>query len=158
MKEENNINNVDVETVKDDEIPSVPKVPTIDEIRNKATDLFKKDPEPVSPLSNAINSGDKVPNKFFNFLEDEEANMSITETPQPVSSPNINQVEEDIEMLDFLAPDESVNNSNLQDIKNFDKANELVDELISNLNNNGYKASLFKDNSANGTKYTINVE
>lgn len=87
-----------------------------------------------------------VPNKFFNFLEDEQVNMSIEEPT------NDNQnIEEEIEMLDFSPEINPV-------INNYEKSNQLVDNLITELNCNSYKAELNKEEIDGKIKYTIIVE
>ena len=82
-----------------------------------------------------------IPNKFFNFLEDESANMSTIEEP----------VEEEIEMLDFLVP-----TSNFP--KDMGIAVNLLEKLSDDLKNNNYKIDIVKDELAKELKYTITIK
>lgn len=97
--------------------------------------------EPQS--SNIFQTEKPMPNKFFNFLEDEEANMSTEEQPQ--------EVVEEIEMLDFLAPDSIIKEKDLT------KANNLVDNLIVELTNSSYKVNLEKDENSDEIKYIVTI-
>lgn len=81
-----------------------------------------------------------MPNKFFNFLEDEQANMSTEEK------------EEEIELLDFLVPD-----TNQAKEKDLTKANNLVDNLILELQRSTYNVKLEKDENTDDIKYIITV-
>ncbi len=81
-----------------------------------------------------------MPNKFFNFLEDEEVNMNTAEVEEP---------EEEIELLDFLVPD----NSKIE----FADAKKLIDDLVNTLNSN-YKVILNAEEGVNNLKYVINIE
>ena len=107
------------------EIPLVNSTPDMNSILENATDIqspqaqdsFATPPsqpqQPINPTSLFTNS-QQVPNKFFNFLEDESANMSFDEQ-QPIftapfsldstpsaqtPAPAMNSTE-DIELLDF---------------------------------------------------------
>lgn len=99
-----------------------------------------------SPNTNLTNStsifnaeSKPMPNKFFNFLEDEQANMSTEE-------------EEEIELLDFLVPD-----TNQVKEKDLTKANNLVDNLIQELQSSTYNVRLEKDENTEEIKYIITV-
>ena len=92
-----------------------------------------------TPIFNT--SSKPMPNKFFNFLEDEQANMSTEEEP-----------EEEIELLDFLVPE--VNSVKEKDLT---KANNLVDNLVQELQNSTYSVKLEKDESTEEIKYIITV-
>ncbi|MBQ7031986.1 MAG: ParB/RepB/Spo0J family partition protein [Bacilli bacterium] len=94
--------------------------------------------------TNKNTSSSSIPNKFFNYLEDESANMSIEETV--VTSPV-----EEIEMLDFLAPVE--NNK-----KDMSIATNLLDKLASELTNNNYQINVIKDENTEELKYTITIK
>ncbi len=116
-----------------DDIPIIDNTPNIAAIKEKATDILaannpstsiESDSEEVTPT--------KIPNKFFNFLEDESVNMNVGDvnkpkietpvTPSPESaisteetspvaevSQNVEVTKaeptEEVEMLDFLAPE-----------------------------------------------------
>ena len=104
---------------------------------------------PVPQFENIIptnknTSSSSIPNKFFNYLEDESANMSIEETV--VASPV-----EEIEMLDFLAPVE--NNK-----KDMSIATNLLDKLASELTSNNYQINVIKDENTEELKYTITIK
>ena len=90
-----------------------------------------------TPIFNAESK--PMPNKFFNFLEDEQANMSTEE-------------EEEIELLDFLVPD-----TNQVKEKDLTKANNLVDNLIQELQSSTYNVRLEKDENTEEIKYIITV-
>jgi len=94
--------------------------------------------------TNKNTSSSSIPNKFFNYLEDESANMSIEETV--ATSPV-----EEIEMLDFLAPVE--NNK-----KDMSIATNLLDKLASELTNNNYQINVIKDENTEELKYTITIK
>ena len=83
-----------------------------------------------------------IPNKFFNFLEDEQANMSIEEPPVIPSF-------DDIELLEVDEP--------VIKVKDMGKANFLIDALVSDLKLNNYKVELVKDDNDKEIKYTIVV-
>ena len=86
-----------------EEIPLVDINPNIEEIVNNAEDInvirephdvasmllpegaVKEDPKPVEEQESAPT---KMPNKFFNFLEDEEANMSVIEPEEILNTFN----------------------------------------------------------------------
>lgn len=72
----------------------------------------------IAPVNNGFPSAQSMPNKFFNFLEDEAANMSMEEKPVPI----INPVEE-----------KAVDNSKLpsmEDILNNTDGIEMLDDFI----------------------------
>lgn len=94
--------------------------------------------------TNKNTSSSSIPNKFFNYLEDESANMSIEETV--ATSPL-----EEIEMLDFLAPVE--NNK-----KDMSIATNLLDKLASELTSNNYQINVIKDENTEELKYTITIK
>ena len=99
--------------------------------------------EDIIPTNKNVSSS-SIPNKFFNYLEDESANMSIEETV--ATSPV-----EEIEMLDFLAPVE--NNK-----KDMSIATNLLDKLASELTNNNYQINVIKDENTEELKYTITIK
>ena len=149
---DNPVNNIKTD---EDEIPLVDLNPKIEDIKANATDIISSNnnvEEFIVPDTNS-NSG-KIPNKFFNFLEDESANMTILDS-EPVQ-----QVEEEIEMLDFLAPDSKLE-ENIESVNSqidLTKANNLVDNLINNLKNENYQVELTKDDNSNEIKYTITIK
>ena len=137
----------------EEDIPKVNINPDIDSIINNAVDINNN----VTPVQTSVNSGSlnevedeptiipKTTNKFFNYLEDEEVNMSMGEEkeeaknevsanvfdfhPEFQNAPENNfepQVEEEIETLDDL--DTPVfNDSTTVDAPIFDVNAEQVD-------------------------------
>ncbi len=76
--------------------------------------------EPIinNPVSEPVKEETPYQNKFFNFLEDEEANMNISEqpivTPSPV--PEVKTIEPEVEVLDISGPQSiPLNNANVVD-------------------------------------------
>lgn len=113
---------------------------------NESGDIMNNNPEPINN-SNLIDNtpifkteSKPMPNKFFNFLEDEEVNMNTEEEP-----------EEEIELLDFLVPEPANTSLDLT------KANELVDNLVSDLKTNSYNVELVKEDNDNQIKYIITI-
>lgn len=118
----------------------------IDKIKENAKDIVgvPKYEDIITP-TNPIAPPKEMPNKFFNFLEDEAVNMNTMETPIKEEPPE-EQAMEEIEMLDFTP----TNNS-----KVFENANYLVNKLVEDLNNSSYKVDITKDENTNELKYTI---
>ena len=141
---------------------------SIEDIYSKAMDIKdiignEQHPEELQPVEKVtpdtfFSNPEKMPNKFFNFLEDSAANMDTNETiptfeiskqenPNPVNL--INQTE-DIEMLDDLfteTPTSSENNN--QDYLNY------VIKTIRGLNLDSNKVRLEEMNLP--TEYHINI-
>ena len=143
------------------EIEETSAVPTIEEIKRKAEDIIPvKQYEDIIPeTTTSLNSG-VIPNKYFNFLEDESANMSTREYKPVIEDviENIqesldNSVEEEIELLDFEAPAAEEETTK----KDMTEAENLVNELIEKLNNN-YTTKLIKDETDGEIKYTVIVD
>lgn len=141
---------------------------SIEDIYSNAMDIKdiignEQHPEELQPVEKVtpdafFSNPEKMPNKFFNFLEDSAANMDTNETiptfeipkqenPNPVNL--INQTE-DIEMLDDLfteSPKETENNN--QDYLNY------VIKTIRGLNLDSNKVRLEEMNLP--TEYHINI-
>lgn len=88
-----------------EDVPLVNTTPDLNKIMNTAEDINKVNTKEVNtmepkPVENQIKEENKpIPNKFFNFLEDEAANMQMT-PPEPTN--NI----EKLEVLDdFSSPE-----------------------------------------------------
>ena len=93
-----------------------------------------------------------IPNKFFNFLEDESANMNISEPHQDSEG-------EEVEMLDFLAPNNQPNSvDNIPKFKDMGVAQELIAKLENDLRINGYKITLSHEETDIDHVYRINIE
>ena len=99
-----------------------------------------------------------MPNKFFNFLEDESANMGMVEREDPVviqpsDTPLEENAPEEIEMLDFEVP-----SATPPIIKDMTIANNLVDELVVNIRNNNYNTTIDREDLEKEIKYIITVK
>ena len=156
------------ELKKEDEVPIVTTTPSIEDIRQNATDIV--DIKPVQSVEELIeqpieevSEPKPMPNKFFNFLEDESANMSVNEytpietkeeepvnisIPEPVIEVD-SPPSEEIEMLDFLAPEE-----NIVDIK---EATDIIENAVEELKTKGYNVTYSKDDS-DRVKYIIEID
>lgn len=85
----------------------------INKIKNESTDITPSMIQPIpsndTQTFGPINLGEKTTNRFFNNLEDEQANMSTDETTNPLTNSymqfNQNIVESNVDSLDFLPPD-----------------------------------------------------
>ncbi len=170
----------------EDDVPIIASTPSISDIKEKATDLFTN--KPVQNSTNISDNSDsveiketKIPNKFFNFLEDESANMNVSEVAHSYEVPKNNEsVEEtniqppveneEIEMLDFdistpvtEEPKEEnitkeVETPKEEKVFNLDKATELFNKLEDDLRNNNYKISMTKENDEKEIRYTITID
>jgi len=110
----------------------------------------------VSPMSSPSASNnnktsfapqnEKIPNKFFNFLEDESVNMSVEE---PIN------LTEEIEMLDF---DISLEPPKMEKAKDMTFATDLLVKLETELKNNNYTVNIIKDENNNEIKYSIIID
>lgn len=132
---------------KSEEIPLIEPTVNIQELKAKATDISSSPIIENMPNQNIVIEEPKIiPNKFFNFLEDEEANMSIVEGSQnPI-------IDDEIEMLDFDISSQSKEETDLQMI---DKA---LNSFINELEMKNYKINLRKDNLEKEYKITISIE
>lgn len=139
-------------------IKTIDNVPTIEEIKNQAEDinLVKNNEQNID-----FNSKPKIPNKFFNFLEDEQANMNMNEdivpvpvvediptSSEPVITPPMGFKEEEIEVLDFEPP------MNTSDINNKEEIKGLINNFENELKLKNYKVNLIEENG----KYIITIE
>ena len=141
---------------RDEDIPIIDVNPNIDAIRENAMDIISDKNNNINN-NNSVTLDNKIPNTFFNFLENEAVNMNSLDiaSDNPVVS-DINDVnntnnEEEIELLDFLVPNQIVNS----EIKNMDVANDLVNSLINALKENDYTSNLQKEENDKEIKYTI---
>lgn len=146
---------------EENEIPLVNSTPDMNSILANATDIQSpqaQDPlapqpapqqQPINP-ANFFTNSQQVPNKFFNFLEDESANMSFDEqqptftapfaldsTPSASAPIQDTNPSEDIELLDFSdSPSPSstgtpVQMDVVQDIINRIRALNLNSDIVS---------------------------
>ena len=141
---------------------------------NKATDSVEKkdnnmNNDITSVINNFNNSDQSMPNKFFNFLEDEQINMSTSEDTRPEIIETIQEVpmqeestqNEEIEMLDFLAPaDVQTTSSLIKETEPIDMtlANSKIDLLINELKENNYKIEVVKEESTENLKFVITIK
>ena len=97
----------------------------IDQIKQNATDITSPvnsqqsiSPAPAPFTMGPIDLGQKTTNKFFNNLEDQAANMQMTEAINPFNQFNdISPVESNNAMNDFTSTSEVINNFS-QEVKN----------------------------------------
>ena len=135
---------------KIEDIPIVELIPNIETIKQNATDIVvPQDIFDIKPIENPVAFEEKtIPNKFFNYLEDEQANMSVIE---PVS---VIPFEEEIELLDFEVPI----TPQIQEVINMSTANNLIDNVINELKNANYNVKLEKNDETNEIKYIISID
>ncbi len=155
---------------KIEDIPLVELTPNINNIKEKATDIIPEHQDiiDINP-SPVVEEVKPIPNKFFNYLEDEQANMSIEE---PIYKNDIEpptNVEEEIELLDFTIP-EATSVSEIQApineqikeepivIKDMSVANNLTENLINELRNSNYNVKLEKNETNEEIKFIITIE
>lgn len=107
------------------------------------------EPKPKKTFANIFSNPSQIPNKFFNFLEDEAVNMT---TDDPASAPMTNEPmanEEEIELLDFDASP-AVNNNSLPPY-----INEIVSQ-VKNLNLDPSRVTIIENDLPN--EYEINIK
>ncbi len=134
--------------IGEEDIPIIEISPNIEEIKEKATDINAfNNIEPIEVMQEEKQEN-KIPNTFFNFLENEQANMSsISES-----------VDDDIELLDFVAPSDPLDEIEENNKKDMNKANSLIEEVNNSLKENGYKVNIEKDENENNIKYIITID
>lgn len=104
-----------------EDVPLVNISPDVDKIINNASDINQKEStreeknmefeqkDNISEIK--VEEPKNIPNKFFNFLEDEAANMQMIETPTPIQN---NSSMNEIEVLDDLGSSSPETSNNLQ--------------------------------------------
>jgi ParB family chromosome partitioning protein len=157
-------------TTEPEDVPLVRSEPSMANIINNSTDINNTtinnpSPEVLPPSTNTtdfFSNAQSMPNKFFNFLEDQAVNMGTTEVTPTFDLPEfedkstknnydlLNQTE-NIEMLDdFFAPDATKNNPN---------KDEYLDQVINTirgLNLNKDRVTVEEINLPN--EYHINIK
>lgn len=165
----------------DNEVPIV-SGPDINEIVNNAVDIVPKKSIPsldsgdmfttpnsantITPstpksFDDMFKTADKMPNKFFNFLEDEAANMNMKEEPvlftAPTEEPNIIKTNDinstdGIEMLDdFIVP-------SVKEDKTLAE-NSYINEIITTIRNLHLDSDKVKIEEINlPAEYQINIK
>lgn len=136
------------EKVKED-IPIVEMTPNIEQIKQNATDIVVHEDIVEIPQTPVTFEEKPIPNKFFNYLEDEQVNMSVVE---PVS----NTFEEEIELLDFQVP--IIEQPKEETKKDMTKANDLINKIINELQAANYSVKLEKNEETNEIKYIISID
>ena len=167
-----NIENSEV-NMEQEEVPIINNMPNISNVVNNSIDINslnkpeqieqltiddKKEQKVVTP-DTFFSNPEKMPNKFFNFLEDSAANMNTEEitpivtskTPEVKAQENLINNTENIEMLDdFFIPE---TNSNIP------VQNEYLDTVIKTvrgLNFDSNKVSMEEMNLP--TEYIITIK
>ena len=130
--------------LKQEEVKEQSAEPTIESIMENAVDIEPvKKYEDIIPSTNPIQNTN-IPNKFFNFLEDESVNMSSHE--QVVDS---KPVEEEIELLDFVVEPLE---------KDMTKANTIIDNTKEELIKESYKVNVSKEENTEKVVFTITID
>ena len=135
-------------TEKIEDIPIIELTPDFEKIKENSEDIIVNN-EFVDIPSAPIVEEQSMPNKFFNFLEDEQVNMSVVEP--------VKDVIEEIELLDFTVPSLNLENEEKLTV-DMTKANDLIDNLVNELANFNYKIELQKDDTTNEIKYIITID
>jgi len=92
-----------------------------------------------------------IPNKFFNYLESEEANMNVSSEPVL----NSFNAEEEIELLDFDVP---VTSTVVNEIVDFTNAELVINKLISELKNLNYLVEIETNKDSKELKINLNIK
>ena len=115
-------------------------------------------PEPINqvkkPFSNIFSNPQQIPNKFFNFLEDEAVNMATDEEPVSEST-NPVAAEEEIELLDFDTPTTEVTTPSVNDVSSYV---DVVKEKVAALELDPNKTTIVEEDLPIGYKITITVK
>ncbi len=146
-----------------EEIPVVNSEPNINKAVNDAMDITtlnnsdvesstSEEIKPEIPVTDIFGSPEKMPNKFFNFLEDTAANMDIPDQSF-ASEPTPVQPEEEIEMLDFEIPapvmeTQPIKESYVEEVKN----------AVKGLNLDITKATIEEKDLPNEFQITITIK
>lgn len=128
---------------------SVNKIPDIENMLNNSEDIVpvqKQVEAQVNPDS-LFGTPEKIPNKFFNFLEDSAANLNTEEKTMPTFELVYENLD-DIELLDDFLPENPVTP---------DYADTVMDK-IKNLNLDQTKCEIVKEEGLNETIISIKVK
>ena len=139
---------------------TIPNVGSKDMFTNQPSDNTPETPMPKS-FDDIFKTADKMPNKFFNFLEDEAANMTTKEEPILFSSFSENTEEDKqkdinstdgIEMLDdFIIP-------SVKEDKTLTE-NSYINEIITTIRNLHLDSDKVKIEEMNlPAEYQINIK
>ncbi len=131
---------------KIDEVPLVADTPDINAIKEKATDIMSViNNSPVEEKEEQNEEPKKIPNKFFNFLEDESVNMNVGEDinnqtninpftinePEPTENDKEKDILEGQPDIDLNAPVVDVTSTDESDEE---EEQEKTNEIAPNLN------------------------
>ncbi len=121
----------EIKKINDMEVPLIKNIINLNEIKEKSTDIKITNEEKVPEIKPIMEN--KYPNKFFNFLEDESANMNIEEIENTFDlEKNTNNIEEnneieEIEMLDDFNLETKNEDNTLNEITEFLKKYQNVE-------------------------------
>lgn len=145
---------------EDDDIPVITNIPNIQNIMNNAVDINTIDSLEPSPsvtsktvTPNAYFSNpEKMPNKFFNFLEDTAANMNFEEPTPKFDLTETQDKSDNIEMLDdFVIPTNLNSGMALE--------NDYLDNVIKTIRGlNTNKDKIIIEEMNLPTEYHINIK
>lgn len=140
---------------------------TVKELDKRLKEIMKQDEslfnstEATQGLNNdeLIIEEKPIPNKFFNFLEDEQANMTTNTKTESKT------FVDEVEMLDFMPSiNEDFANTITESLnsviatKDMSIANDLIEKLKLDLQKNDYSINVIKDENSKELKYTITIE
>lgn len=125
-----------IKNQKKEEAPLIKINPNIEEIINNATDILDQKEEVKIETPEVPAPPEKLPNKFFNALEDEAVNM-MNSTP-----------DDEVELLDFDVP---LTNE-------FDNEINKITELINELRNNGLNIFYTQTKGTDNVEIIINIK
>lgn len=130
---------------KIDEVPLVTDTPDINAIKENATDIMSviNNTPNQKEISSQEEETKKMPNKFFNFLEDESVNMNVGEeinnqtniNPFTINEPELKENDKEKDILegqpniDLNAPVVDVTSTNESDEEEEQKTNEIAPNL-----------------------------
>lgn len=131
---------VKTEATPDVTLVSEPKI-VIEEPKNSSTPV-SSEPQPKKTFSNIFSNPSQIPNKFFNFLEDEAVNMATEDGGNPENG----GADEEIELLDI--PDNNTNTGTY--------VNEVINK-IKDLNLDSSKVTITESDLASEYEILIKI-
>lgn len=99
------------------EAPIISAIPNVDEIRKSATDIVIAEPKKEEILDNIKEAEKAMPNKFFNFLEDEPVVMGDAPV---VEVSNSSRPLQNIESIDLQETEETIIPEVIEEIETLD--------------------------------------
>jgi len=156
----------------ENDVPIVNINPDIDQIINNAVDINAADNKPSFTSINAMSNiqgqtmdeekpvqnnvvehiDDKMPNKFFNFLEDQEVNMNFDEPNVSVQNNENTDINQPVSMdtfsfePEFKTPD-AVEEVNAPGINGLDQPQVPVQPMVDNIGTNVVEENIQQNNS-----------